>query len=437
MKKYCHLCLLLLLPFMHYAQSVAISNDNSQPHSSALLELKANNKGLLPPRLTNIQRALIPSPAEGLTVYDSTLKSFWYYRGSNNGGWVELVDNMNTHWTNTGSNIYNTNTANVGIGTSTVPARLTINGTDPAIQLRNEHVAKGFVQAAGNDLLLGTYAANTTGNLVFNTRGTNRIWIDPNGNTGIGTATPSAILTINDANPIVQLRNADVDKGFVQLSGDDIKIGTNITNATGRFVVRTNGADRVTVNENGQVGIGTATPTSELTINSPSPAIAFQAGGTNRALISAGTDFVLGSSIAGSNTIIRSNNIAGIYVHPTGVVSLGSIAATGYRFSVDGKIICDDITTLPFDDWPDYVFETQYPLRSIKQLEQFIGANRHLPGIPSAKEVEQQGVAVGEMQRRLLEKIEELTLYIIALDKKNEAMEKEVQKLKKSATDKH
>ena len=73
--------------------------------------------------------------------------------------------------------------------------------------------------------------------------------------------------------------------------------------------------------------------------------------------------------------------------------------------------------------WYDHVFEKDYKLMSLYELEQYITTNKHLPEIPSAKEVEQNGLNLGEMQGKLLLKIEELTLYIIALEKRLSELE--------------
>jgi hypothetical protein len=63
--------------------------------------------------------------------------------------------------------------------------------------------------------------------------------------------------------------------------------------------------------------------------------------------------------------------------------------------------------------WSDYVFNDDYKLRSLSSLESFIKQNKHLPEVPSAKEVEEKGISVGDNQALLLKKIEELTLYVI------------------------
>ena len=78
---------------------------------------------------------------------------------------------------------------------------------------------------------------------------------------------------------------------------------------------------------------------------------------------------------------------------------------------------------------PDYVFKSNYKLRSLSDLESYIKANSHLPNVPSAKEVETNGQDVGEMQLKLLEKIEELTLYVIEQNKEMQAMKEKIKKL--------
>lgn len=109
-----------------------------------------------------------------------------------------------------------------------------------------------------------------------------------------------------------------------------------------------------------------------------------------------------------------------------------STGATGYLLSVAGKIMCTELRVQNTASWPDYVFADDYNLKSIDELEQHIKTEKHLPGVPSACEVEENGIAVGEMQKVMMEKIEELTLYIIALKKENEKLNNRVQSLEKN-----
>jgi hypothetical protein len=76
--------------------------------------------------------------------------------------------------------------------------------------------------------------------------------------------------------------------------------------------------------------------------------------------------------------------------------------------------------------WPDYVFEKNYKLKTIPELEVFLKENKHLPNVPSAAEVTKEGIDVATMNAKLLEKIEELSLYIIEQNKRIEALEQKV-----------
>lgn len=104
-----------------------------------------------------------------------------------------------------------------------------------------------------------------------------------------------------------------------------------------------------------------------------------------------------------------------------GAVGIGIADAanlpSGYLLAVDGKGIMEELRVELSGAWPDYVFEDDYALPELDELDQFIKTHGHLPNIPSAKEVHANGLHVGEMQRRMMEKIEELTLYIVQLKK--------------------
>jgi hypothetical protein len=107
-----------------------------------------------------------------------------------------------------------------------------------------------------------------------------------------------------------------------------------------------------------------------------------------------------------------------------------------YKLSVNGKMRTKEVKVDALN-WPDYVFEVHYPIISLKNLDLYIKENKHLPGMPSAKEVAVNGIELGEMNKKLLEKIEELTLHLIEKDKKIDALIERVEVLEyKSKTDK-
>jgi hypothetical protein len=97
-------------------------------------------------------------------------------------------------------------------------------------------------------------------------------------------------------------------------------------------------------------------------------------------------------------------------------IGIGTANPTA-KLSVNGNIRAKEIK-VEAAPWPDYVFSSSYKLPSLLETEQFIKANHHLPDIPSAAEVEKEGISLGEMNAKLLKKIEELTLQLIEVNKK-------------------
>jgi hypothetical protein len=95
-----------------------------------------------------------------------------------------------------------------------------------------------------------------------------------------------------------------------------------------------------------------------------------------------------------------------------------------YRLFVNGGILAREVRVAT--TWADYVFEDDHVLPTLNEVERFIEENGHLPNVPSAKQVEEEGIEVGQMAKIQQEKIEELTLYAIAQDKQLSAQEKQL-----------
>jgi hypothetical protein len=102
-----------------------------------------------------------------------------------------------------------------------------------------------------------------------------------------------------------------------------------------------------------------------------------------------------------------------------GNVGIGTTNPT-QKLSVNGTVRAHEV--IVDTGWSDYVFDESYKLTALSETEAFVKAEKHLPGIPSAKEVAEHGISVGEMQAKLLAKIEELTLHVIAQQKEIEAL---------------
>lgn len=105
-----------------------------------------------------------------------------------------------------------------------------------------------------------------------------------------------------------------------------------------------------------------------------------------------------------------------------GSIGIGTSNTSSYKLSVKGKIRAEEIKVET--GWSDYVFEEGYDLPTLEEVERHINEKGHLINIPSAKEVEENGIELGEMNMKLLEKIEELTLYVIELKKENEEIKR-------------
>ena len=118
--------------------------------------------------------------------------------------------------------------------------------------------------------------------------------------------------------------------------------------------------------------------------------------------------------------------MAGVACDARGAVYCAQLLAVAGKVGVKTEVIVEGSSTT----WPDYVFKKDYRLKSLNDVEKYINAHNHLPNIPSAKEVETNGLGLAEMQTKQMEKIEELTLYLIDLDKKVTALQQENNMLK-------
>lgn len=126
-------------------------------------------------------------------------------------------------------------------------------------------------------------------------------------------------------------------------------------------------------------------------------------------------------------------NITNIY--RLGKVSVNiSQVPDGYDFAVQGKTITEEVKVALVTNWPDFVFRNNYELRTLQEVESHINENGHLAEIPSEAEVIANGINLGEMDAKLLLKIEELTLYLIQQNKENQEQRKLIEELQKEVS---
>jgi hypothetical protein len=181
----------------------------------------------------------------------------------------------------------------------------------------------------------------------------------------------------------------------------------------------------------GNVGIGTTVPDAKLHV-AGTVKIADGSQGTGKVL----TSDANGAASWQSPGLSSQWTTAGTTIYyGTGKVLIGDPNLAGfkgtpgtYQLYVQGGILTEKIkaAVATTNDWADYVFAKEYKLRSLKEVEKFVRINKHLPNVPSAQEVVKEGIDMAKMDAKLLEKIEELTLYLIELDKKNADQEKQI-----------
>ncbi len=129
----------------------------------------------------------------------------------------------------------------------------------------------------------------------------------------------------------------------------------------------------------------------------------------------------------GGGTSSQWTTVSSTRINYPGQVAIGGskyFNDANYKLSVNGRLVAEEVLVELNSTWPDYVFDSSYQLKPIEEVAAFIAQNKHLPGLPSQQQMKQAGtVPLGEMNRKLLEKVEELTLYIIELKKQVVALE--------------
>ena len=118
-------------------------------------------------------------------------------------------------------------------------------------------------------------------------------------------------------------------------------------------------------------------------------------------------------------------------IDASGNVAIGTTDPKGYKFAVNGKMIATEYVCKLQANWPDFVFSTDYKLPTLFEVKQFINEHKHLPGVPSAAEVEESGIQLGEMNAILLQKIEEQMRYILEQQEAIEKMSRRLEFLEK------
>lgn len=264
------------------------------------------------------------------------------------------------------------------------------------------------------------------------------------GNIGIGTTTPTAVqsssnrvlnmLGTSNGAEVVLERSGGSSKGYwSQTPGDNTKIGTS---ASYPLIFETNLSERLRIAGDGKVGIGTTSPTLANLVVYGNQGIAIDGNNAASQLNFYNSGTVLGS-IGKGNYAVTSADQTGVSMYSVGAMSFASggqsermrIASNGKvgigtdnpdeLLSVKGTIHSQEVK-VDLAGWSDYVFKPTYKLPSLSSIKTYIDKNQHLPEVPSEEEMMKNGLKVGEMNKLMMKKVEELTLYLIEKDKQME-----------------
>ncbi|HTS65992.1 MAG TPA: hypothetical protein VMH28_28415 [Candidatus Acidoferrales bacterium] len=190
-----------------------------------------------------------------------------------------------------------------------------------------------------------------------------------------------------------------------------------------------NGA--ISVTTGGNVGIGTASPGSKLEVNSGTTGYVARLVGSGGSLFvynSGAGNYEMGTS-TNDGLAFDTNLATRMLITGSGNVGIGTTNPGSYKLAVEGNIGARDVIVTNLA-WSDYVFSPGYRLRPLSEVAAYIQAHHHLPDIPSEAEVKEKGVAVGDMQARMLAKIEELTLHMIQEHERSDRLERQNQELR-------
>jgi hypothetical protein len=273
-----------------------------------------------------------------------------------------------------------------------------------------------------------TWSGTTPGNIYYNS-----------GNVGIGTSTPNAKLHIPDGAAII---GGNTTVNPTHLNSSLVVISKDNNNTTyPLYVGQPTGSDIFWLKGNGNgfflgnVGLGTATPNAKLHIPNGTAIVggdaSFNPAGLNYSVAIQSKDnqdttypFYVGQP-SGADIFWLKGNGNGYFLGQVGIGTTNPDA----KLTVAGDIHSREVK-VTVNAGADFVFNDNYALRPLNEIEKFVKENKHLPDIEPAKTMEENGIELGKMDIKLLQKIEELTLYMIDFKKEMESLKEENQKLK-------
>lgn len=390
------------------------------PDKSAVLDIQSNDKGLLIPRLTQDQMNTIANPATGLLVFknESSNSGFFYFNGEKwsplTNGDANAVATMDVNgWSLTGNatsvaGVKAAATASSFIGTpSGVPLNFKIGVNQAAvIDQLNRNTFFGFL--GGRVITSGKDNASLGHQALFSNEA-------GNGNLAIG------------ASSLTNNKDGNFNIGIGSSSLQQNSLGHNNTAIGAGSLRSTTGSNNVGIgyfagflnNGSGNIFLGNAAAQNET--------------GSNKLYIS--------NNNTVTPLIYGDFSAKFVSIGDVPVAKRNTVASSGaYSLIVEKGILSEKLKVAlkSTADWADYVFEPAYKanMMSLEEVETFTLENKHLPNVPSATDLVEKGLDFNETSKMFMEKIEELTLYMIELNKEVKALKAENQSLKSKLQDK-
>ncbi|WP_340066661.1 hypothetical protein [Ascidiimonas aurantiaca] len=278
----------------------------------------------------------------------------------------------------------------------------------------------------------------------------------PNGYVGIGVTSPNELLHIQNGKLL--LRSTDNSNNSVHPVG--LKFTTDNTGAYSQILVkRGTGStdiglqfrtyltdhtiDAMTLMRD-KIGISTTNPIEKLHLEN-GKLLLRSTDNSNNSVHPVGLKFTTDNTGAYSQILVKRgtgstdiglqfntfliDHVIETMTLTRGSVGIGTTNPGNYKLAVEGVIGAREVK-VTLDSWSDFVFDNDYKLKNLEEVETYINENKKLPDIPSETEVVENGVNLGEMDAKLLQKIEELTLYMIKINKEVKILRQENAELK-------
>jgi len=278
------------------------------------------------------------------------------------------------------------------------------------------------------------------------------------GNVGIGVSVPSVLLEVaGSGGSSIKIGPSSISTwGAIQFNngafnsanhnfagGNDNALYINRPSGAIIHFREANGADQMTIASGGNVGVGVTNPGTSLEVKGSGTNTTIKIGPSsistwgaiqfnNSAFTSANHNFAGGNDNAlyinrPSGAVIHfreANGVDQLTIQTGGKVGIGT-ANPDQLLSVKGIIHSQEVL-IDLTGWSDYVFNKDYKLPSLNEVQSYIKKNHHLPEVPSADEMEESGLKVGEMNKLLMKKVEKLTLYLIEQNKRIDQLEEQL-----------